>query len=311
LKTKNPPLSRIDEFIISDFSDSLKPDFLNTFVISESSEGASGNSIIPPDTAICDDCLAEIRSEDNRRFMYPFTVCTNCGPRYTTVKKLPYDRKNTTMDDFPLCSACSLEYRSVDNRRYHAQPTCCPDCGPLHSFIGAADRNSVLSLGNEALKDAAKAIDSGKIIALKGDGGFHLVCDAFSEEAVSALRQRLDRPMQPFAVMIREINAAQKIAQIREEPEKEAFYLKNIRRPIVVCNKRPAFNLAPSVVPVLHNIGIMLPYSGTHHVLFKYLKTDAVVMTSANLPGRPMVLKTMMLLSNFLILLIISYSITV
>jgi len=291
LKTKNPPLSRIDEFDVSDFIGSSNSFSSSGFLISESSEGASGNSIIPPDTAICDDCLAEIRSEDNRRFMYPFTVCTNCGPRYTTVKKLPYDRKNTTMDDFPLCADCLQEYTTVSDRRYHAQPTCCPTCGPLHSFVGSENRNSVLSLGNEALKDAAKAIDSGEIVALKGDGGFHLVCDAFSEEAVSALRQRLDRPMQPFAVMVREINVAQKIAHIREEPEKEAVYLKNIRRPIVVCNKLSTFNLASSVVPALHNIGIMLPYSGTHHVLFEYLKTDAVVMTSANLPGRPMVIE--------------------
>jgi [NiFe] hydrogenase maturation protein HypF len=290
LKTKNPPLSRIDELNISDFSGSLDSVSLNTFVISESSKGESGNSIIPPDTAICNDCLAEIHSENNSRFMYPFTVCTNCGPRYTTVKRLPYDRKNTTMDDFPLCPACLREYTTVSDRRYHAQPTCCPKCGPLHSFVGSDDRNSVLSFGNEALKDAARAIDDEKIVALKGDGGFHLVCDAFSEKAVSALRQRLDRPMQPFAVMIREINAAKRIAQIREIPEKEAAYLTNIRRPIVVCNKLPSYDLAPSVVPSLHNIGIMLPYSGTHSVLFEYLKTEAVVMTSANLPGLPMVI---------------------
>jgi len=290
LKTKNPPLSRIDELNISNFNGTPDPVSLNTFVISESLKGASGNSIIPPDTAICDDCLAEIRSEKNRRFMYPFTVCTNCGPRYTTVKMLPYDRKNTTMDDFPLCPDCSQEYTNVSDRRYHAQPTCCPKCGPLHSFVGSEDRRSVLSFGNKALKDAAKAIDDGKIIALKGDGGFHLVCDAFSEKAVFDLRKRLNRPMQPFAVMIREINAAKQIAQIRDEPEKEAAYLTNIRRPIVVCNKLPSYNLVPAVVPSLHNIGIMLPYSGTHYVLFEYLKTNAVVMTSANLPGLPMVI---------------------
>jgi [NiFe] hydrogenase maturation protein HypF len=290
LKTKNPPLSRIDEFKISDFSGPSDSFISGIFSISESFEGASGNSIIPPDTAICSDCLAELRSEKNRRFMYPFTVCTNCGPRYTTVKKLPYDRKNTTMDDFPLCPACSLEYGSVDDRRYHAQPTCCPKCGPLHSFIGSDDCNYVLFSGNDALKEAAKAIDSGKIVALKGDGGFHLVCDAFSEEAVLQLRDRLGRPSQPFAVMVRDVETAQSIAQIRGEAGKELSFLENNRRPIVVCNKTESFDLAPSAAPKLHNIGLMLPYSGTHYVLFEYLKTNAVIMTSANLPGLPMVI---------------------
>ncbi|MCL2141313.1 MAG: carbamoyltransferase HypF [Methanimicrococcus sp.] len=313
LTTKNPPLSRIDETDVTDITGAAVTDSSITdssitdaadanvfvqqkFLILESAEGESGNSIIPPDTAICADCLFEIKEKGNRRFMYPFTVCTNCGPRYTTLKKLPYDRKNTTMDVFSLCEDCLLEYANVGDRRYHAQPTCCPKCGPTHSFETAdksdmsrtAQDRIVLSVGNDALKEAAKAIDDGFIVAVKGDGGFHLVCDAFLESAVSTLRKRLNRMSQPFAVMVRDEAAAFKEAVIRSD--KELPLLQNIRRPIVVCNKSPSFGLAPSVVPHLHNIGMMLPYSGTHHVLFEYLKTDVVVMTSANLPGLPMVI---------------------
>lgn len=321
LITKNPPLSRIDEIDEIDESDfsakaseNLKS--MKEFVILESAEGDSGNSIIPPDTAVCADCLSEMNDSKNRRYMYPFTVCTNCGPRYTTVLKLPYDRKNTVMDEFPLCENCLAEYSNVNDRRYHAQPVCCPKCGPIHTFEKAAENNPlsfdsdskrntvVLNSGNDALKAAAKTIDDGFIVALKGDGGFHLVCDAFSEEAVRLLRNRLKRPAQPFAVMVRNAAAAENHVQIRhggkencerggsgkEGGESELFLLENVRRPIVVCNKFDSYALAPSVAPKLHNLGLMLPYSAAHYVLFEYLKTDAVVMTSANLPGLPMVI---------------------
>ncbi|WNY24813.1 carbamoyltransferase HypF [Methanolapillus millepedarum] len=312
LSAKNPPLSRIDDLEILDLNDSAaeknadSADLLflksaTSFSISEShiakkdAESGAGNSIIPPDTAICADCLAELKDKSNRRFLYPFTVCTNCGPRYTTVRKLPYDRENTSMDDFPLCDACRREYTSVADRRYHAQPVCCPDCGPKHFFQkSTADPsckiNPPLSFGNNALKDAANAIDAGSVVALKGYGGFHLVCDAFSEEAVSTLRMRLNRPTQPFAVMVRNETTARQIGNIQNSRDSDLLsLLQNFRRPIVVFDKSDSYSLAPSVAPRLHNIGVMLPYSGTHHVLFESLKTDCVVMTSANLPGLPMV----------------------
>jgi len=304
LTSKNPPLSRIDRMDVVNLASDAAAEIRNSaeFKILESAAGSSGNSIIPPDTAICSECLSEILSPADRRYRYPFTVCTNCGPRYTTVKKLPYDRENTVMDDFPLCGNCRAEYTDISDRRYHAQPVCCPVCGPIHTFEKAADdvdeaacagikrKTVVLSTGTDALKNAAESIDSGFIAAVKGDGGFHLVCDAFSEDAVFRLRERLGRPSQPFAVMVRDAKTARSIAQIRDEFEKELSFLENNRRPIVVCNKAESFDLAPSVAPNLHNIGLMLPYSGTHYVLFDFLKTDAVVMTSANLPGLPMVI---------------------
>ncbi|WNY28494.1 Carbamoyltransferase HypF [Methanimicrococcus stummii] len=308
LKSKNPPLSEIDETDIFNLSVSeINPADFDGFSILESAEGASGNSIIPPDTAVCSDCLSDIFSTENRRHMYPFTVCTNCGPRYTTVKKLPYDRKNTVMDDFPLCSECLKEYADVNDRRYHAQPVCCPKCGPIHTFEksvsgpsavfrsfdeidNSAQRETiVLASGNEALKNAAKAIDDGFIVALKGDGGFHLVCDAFNENAVRLLRERLNRPAQPFAVMARNADFASDHVQIQKDGG-ELSLLENIRRPIVVFNKSNSYALAPSVSPKLHNLGVMIPYSAAHYVLFNYLKTNILVMTSANLPGLPMVI---------------------
>ncbi|MDV0444682.1 Carbamoyltransferase HypF [Methanimicrococcus sp. At1] len=314
LTAKNPPLSRIDELDITNENFSGTDFFSDEFLILESAEGESGNSIIPPDTAVCSDCLAEMQTKENRRHLYPFTVCTNCGPRYTTVRRLPYDRKNTVMDTFPLCEDCLAEYTNVNDRRYHAQPTCCPKCGPIHTFEQAVEseiesktetssiteadpknshiqRNTVvLASGNEALKNAAKAIDDGFIVALKGDGGFHLVCDAHNEEAVRLLRSRLKRPAQPFAVMVRNIAAAEKNAEIRHDEGKECSFLENVRRPILICNKSCSYALAPSTAPKLHNLGIMLPYSAAHFVLFNYLKTDVFVMTSANLPGLPMVI---------------------
>lgn len=301
LTEKNPPLSRIDDIDIQTLSDENLP-IRNGFFISDSVDGAGSGagSIIPPDTAVCSDCLSDMSFPENRRYLYPFTVCTNCGPRYTTVKKLPYDRKNTVMDEFPLCDDCAAEYADVQNRRYHAQPVCCPNCGPVHTFEKMAsdgdcpisfERNTVLlSRGNNALKDAAKTVDDGFILAFKGDGGFHLVCDAFNEEAVRLLRSRLNRPSQPFAVMTRDVAAARKQAQIRAEDGKELSLLENRRRPIVLCNKSEAYALAPSVAPRLHNLGMMLPYSAAHSVFFHSLKTDVVVMTSANLPGLPMVI---------------------
>ncbi|MDR0767454.1 MAG: carbamoyltransferase HypF [Methanosarcinales archaeon] len=310
LKMKSPPLSRIDEIDIFDEKFNSAEFGSSGFLILESSEGESGNSIIPPDTAVCPDCLSDMQLPDNRRYMYPFTVCTNCGPRYTTVKKLPYDRKNTVMEDFPLCEDCLNEYADVNDRRYHAQPVCCPKCGPIHTLEQAAEncldaegdlsyslnaeksirKTVVLKSGTDALKEAAKAIDDGFIVALKGDGGFHLVCDAFNEEAVRLLRERLKRPAQPFAVMVRNAAAAKSHTLIRHESGKELSFLENARRPIVVCNKSDSYALAPSIAPKLHNLGIMIPYSAAHHVLFNYLKTDVVVMTSANLPGLPMVI---------------------
>ncbi len=326
ISSENPPLSRVDDVSVTKISPAQS---FSGFSVIESRRGEAGNSIIPPDMAMCQDCLSEMSDPENRHFDYPFTVCTNCGPRYTIASSLPYDRDNTSMIDFPLCSVCGRSYSDPGDRRYHAQPVCCPHCGPEHSLwaLSGSGEPVLLKSGPDSLDMAASLILSGKILALKGYGGFHLVCDATCGRSVRELRKRLGRPDQPFSLMVRDIEAAGSIAVIGRT---ERRLLMNQRRPIVVCDKITGDEqtesggscyvtdriISPDVSP-LHNIGMMLPYSGTHHLLFGRLrrlvsersgnlfsdegssgdgpvqKEDCagtfLVMTSANMPGLPMV----------------------
>lgn len=282
LPEKKPPLAKITEIKIKDvlFSGYSK------FIIVPSESGVFENSIIPPDTAICEQCRSEIFDPSSRYYHYPFTVCTNCGPRYTTVRTLPYDRENTTMADFPLCPECEKEYTDPLNRRYHAQPVCCPKCGPE---IWLSDpKGNVLVKGYEAIACASGLLQQGSILAIKGFGGFHIACNARKEEPVNELRKRLKRPEQPFAVMAKNAEVVESFAEV-EGAGRE--YLTSYRRPITVLSMSRKFNLAESVAPGLHNIGVMLPYTGTQNLLFDCVPDAVYVMTSANLPGRPMVVE--------------------
>lgn len=303
--TQIPPLARIDSLVSEpvDIEDCLRAGFdsrfLNDFCIVPSREGSGSDSILPQDTAVCKDCLREMRNPEDRHFMYPFTVCTNCGPRYTTVRALPYDRQNTSMDDFPMCTDCFSEYVNPEDRRYHAQAACCPLCGPAIRYCRSASEIECFSKKEKdfvtEFDAVAQSIADGRIIAVKGYGGFHLVCNAADTSAVSLLRKRLNRPYQPFALMVRGMKTAQQIVHMTL---KDARLLQNQRRPILVLNKKNVFEsiFSEKVSPDLHNIGLMLPYSGTHYLLFEALsrlpgpKIDCLVMTSANLPGRPMVI---------------------
>lgn len=282
LPEKKPPLAKITEIKIKDvlFSGYSK------FIIVPSESGVFENSIIPPDTAICEQCRSEIFDPSSRYYHYPFTVCTNCGPRYTTVRTLPYDRENTTMADFPLCPECEKEYTDPLNRRYHAQPVCCPKCGP-EIWLSDPEGN-VLVKGYEAIVCASDLLQQGSILAIKGFGGFHIACNARKEEPVNELRKRLKRPEQPFAVMAKNAEVVESFAEV-ESAGRE--YLTSYRRPITVLSMSRKFNLAESVAPGLHNIGVMLPYTGTQNLLFDCVPDAVYVMTSANLPGRPMVVE--------------------
>lgn len=282
LPEKKPPLAKITEINIKNvpFSGSSK------FIIVPSESGVFENSIIPPDTAICEQCRSEIFDPSSRYYHYPFTVCTNCGPRYTTVRTLPYDRENTTMVDFPLCPECEKEYTDPLNRRYHAQPVCCPKCGP-EIWLSDPEGN-VLVKGYEAIVCASDLLQKGSILAIKGFGGFHIACNARKEEPVNELRRRLKRPQQPFAVMVKNAEVAETFAEVEGSGRE---YLTLYRRPITVLSMSKEFNLAESVAPGLHNIGIMLPYTGTQNLLFDCVPDAVYVMTSANLPGRPMVVE--------------------
>lgn len=281
LKENKPPISKISTLKIN-WEKTIKKHEFNDFIILESSADFSGSSVIPPDVAVCDNCLEEIFSEGNSRFKYPFTACTDCGPRFTVINSIPYDRERTSMEKFPLCDECMVEYRDPLDRRYHAEATCCPTCGPSVFLF----KDGILDIDNPIV-EAAKLIDEGNILAIKGIGGTHLVSKTTEDDPVITLRERLGRFNQPFACMSADIETVNTFAEVADF-EEEALISR--RRPIVVLNKNENYYLAPSVSPILHNLGIMLPYSGLHHLLFQETDEPAYIMTSANMPGEPMLI---------------------
>lgn len=275
-----PPIAKIDSMNVEDID--LKN--YNDFEISESGDSYSGVSVIPPDIAICDSCLEEIRNPKDRRYKYPFNACTDCGPRFTVIESVPYDRIRTSMEEFPLCDDCLLEYREPLNRRYHGEAICCGDCGPKMAFYKGTtkiDSENPIRLGAEKLKN-------GEILAIKGIGGTHLVVDAYNDDAIKELRRRLNRPNQAFAVMAKDLEAVQNYAQLSE---KEIKTITSNKRPIVILKKNDNYPFPDSLSPGLHNIGVMLPYSPMHYLLFDESNIDTYVMTSANTPGEPMMIK--------------------
>jgi hydrogenase maturation protein HypF len=240
---------------------------------------------IPPDVATCTECLAEIRDPRERRFRYPFTNCTNCGPRFTIITSLPYDRPGTTMASFPLCPSCAKEYENVNDRRYHAQPVACPVCGPRLRFLSRDGEE--LALGNEALLRANRALREGHIVAIKGLGGFHLAVRPEDHEALLILRQRKARPHKPFALMVKDTTVAKRLVRLSAEAE---AILVSPAAPILLCPIRAKGALSPLVAPCRNTLGIMLPYTPLHHLLMEDF--DALVMTSANLSDEPLVADT-------------------
>ncbi len=270
LENDLPPLARIASIDISECDPVGETDF----VILPSTEGGERSGVLPPDVATCDACVEEILG-DSRFSGYWATSCTDCGPRFTVIESLPYDRPRTSMRDFPMCAACEGEYRDPLERRYHAQTTACAACGPALTFDGETEL---------ALDRACDALLGGAVVAIKGIGGTHLACDATSEEAVTRLRTRVGRPFQPYALMATE----GMIAAFAEPDELEREALSGPERPIVVLRVRQG-EVASEVAPGLHTVGVMLPYTGLHHRLFARIDVP-LVMTSANLPGRPMLI---------------------
>jgi len=254
----------------------------SSFEILKSEGRAARRVLIPPDIATCDSCLEDMRDPNNRRHGYPFTNCTLCGPRFTIIRDLPYDRGKTTMSQFEMCDECSAEYRDPLDRRYHAQPNACPACGPL---LWACDREGkVMAKREKAISLSAEMLSSGKILAIKGLGGFHLACDARLDFPIATLRARKKRPDRPFAVMARDIELAEKLVVLTE---KGRDCLISSRRPIVLCPARPGSGLSPLLNPGMDSIGIMLPYTPLHALLLERL--EVLVMTSANQSEEPIV----------------------
>jgi len=284
LKAKKPPLSRIDHISISINPLSLEEDSFHEFKIEKSKEEDEGGVVIPPDISICAECEKELFNRSNRRYLYPFTNCTNCGQRFSLIEKTPYDREYTSMRDFKMCKLCRSEYENPLDRRYHAQTTSCAACGPLYFLMSNSGER--LYEGCEAIREAAKLLDEGKIIAIKGFGGLHIACKTEDEE-VLRLRNLLRRKEQPFAIMARDVASLRGFSFLSKEEEK---VITSFERPILVLRKKKPFPLSEYLAPGLHTIGVMLPYSPLHLVLFSFAQSSSFVMTSANLPDDPMVI---------------------
>jgi hydrogenase maturation protein HypF len=276
LHTAPPPAARISDYQVA----IIPPEPLSAFVIVDSRTSTERRVSIPPDLATCDECLAEIFDPAERRYRYPFTNCTNCGPRLTIATGVPYDRPATTMAPFAMCDACRREYEDPFDRRFHAQPIACPRCGPRLTVHGP---NGQPLASDDPIALAADQLRAGKIVALKGIGGFHLACDATSDVAVRRLRARKQRDEKPFAVMVRSLADAERVAVLGEV---ERRLLNSCERPIVLAPRRDGDGLAASVAPRNRYVGLMLAYSPLHHLLL----ADAdrpLVMTSGNLSDEP------------------------
>jgi hydrogenase maturation protein HypF len=251
------------------------------FTIVESEWGSAPSVPLLSDAATCGECLDEVRTPGNRRYRYPFTNCTNCGPRYSIVRSLPYDRSRTTMEGFPLCARCDAEYRDPFDRRFHAQPLACPECGP--NLILRAGDGSVLASGDEALREAGQALRGGRIVAVKGLGGFQLMVDATREEAVARLRARKRRFEKPLALMVRDALQARSLCAVSSQAETA---LSSPEAPIVILPRLSESRVAPSVAPGSPDLGLMLPTTPLHHLLLHEAE-GPVVATSGNLSEEP------------------------
>ncbi len=259
---------------------------LSEFIIESSCSGQQSHIEVPPDYALCDQCLEELMHPDDRRYRYPFINCTQCGPRYTLIKSLPYDRPNTTMAGFPLCSNCTREYENPLNRRFHAEPIACPECGPQLTFVMSDGVN--ITQTNKALSACIIALRKGEIVAVKGIGGYHLMCDAHNDVAIARLRATKPRPDKPLAVMFPlagEDGLAAVASQALLKPD-EVRLLTSPLRPIVLARKAPNCSLSVLIAPGLEEVGVMLPYSPLHHLLLSDF-AGPLVATSANISGEP------------------------
>lgn len=274
LRSEPPAAARIDAIDVH----AIAPMGLEAFLVRDSAHGNSPTARISPDIAVCDDCVRELFDPDDRRYQYPYINCSNCGPRLSVVLALPYDRAQTTMFPWTLCRGCQQEYEDPASRRFHAQPMACAQCGPGYKLIEGL---SVAAGEAGAIRRAADLLHHGSVIAIKGLGGYHLACDATNQMAVAALRVRKFRKHKPFAVMVREIDAARRIAVVSREAE---ALLATPARPIVLL---PGAADLPHVAPGTSDLGLMLPYTPLHHLLFAAGAPEALVMTSGNRSSEP------------------------
>lgn len=279
LKNSPPPLSKIEEINIED----KRIKGYKSFTIEKSNEICNSITLISPDMAICKDCESDIKDSNNRRYKYPFTNCTNCGPRYSIIKKLPYDRAMTTMEEFKMCPICKEEYENPLNRRFHAQPNACKDCGPE---VWLTDNLGNVMENKGPIESLIMLLKKGYIAGVKGLGGFHLVCDGKNEKVIKTLRERKNRPFKSLALMMKDINTVKKYCEVNTLEEE---ILTGRKRPILLLNKKNDL-LPNNISPDNNKLGVMLPYTPLHMLLF-HEELDVLIMTSANPSGLPMVYK--------------------
>jgi len=281
LRQKKPPLARIHS-IETRFSEEKK-EFDRFSILSSSFEAELSGGVIPQDVAICEDCLRELRDPKDVRHDYFFITCTDCGPRYTIIERLPYDRGNTTMQEFKMCPFCQTEYTEPANRRFHAQTVACPKCGPKVYLAG--NKGEVIS-SRDPIREAGRLLEEGYVVAVKGYGGFHVATATTQDKPIARLRAVKHRSEKPFAIMARDLETVKSFALVSG---KEAELLTSYVRPIVLLKKSPEYFLSGLIAPGLHNVGVMLPYTGLHYMLFDNVREPAFVMTSANPPNEPIV----------------------
>ncbi|MCW3986338.1 MAG: carbamoyltransferase HypF [Candidatus Bathyarchaeota archaeon] len=281
LEKKRPPLACVYKTLVRYKKGTGS---FNEFTILKSSEAKElAGSVIPPDIAICNECLKELRNPSDPRHDYFFITCTNCGPRYTTIRKLPYDRQNTTMQDFEMCEFCKTEYTNPANRRFHAQTVACPKCGP-QAYL-TTNKGELVPL-KDPIREAGHLLEAGHVLAIKGYGGFHVATATTKDDPIRRLREVKQRAQKPFAIMARNLQTVRTFANVSQ---KEAKTLSSHARPIVLLDKAENYYLSELIAPSLHNVGVMLPYTGLHVMLFDQVKEPAFVMTSANPPSQPIV----------------------
>jgi hydrogenase maturation protein HypF len=277
IRRQAPPASSIREILI----EKAPPEMYSGFRIIPSEDLSAAITQVSPDIAVCSECLEDMKRPSSR-LGYPFLNCTNCGPRFTIIRDLPYDRARTTMQGFAMCPSCKREYGDIHDRRFHAQPTACAVCGPEYTLVSASEKISGTA---EILRRTAALIDGGGIVAIKGLGGFFLACDALDQSAVRRLRDSKHREGKPFAVMFSDLDVARRFCEISDA---EASLLTSWRRPIVILREKRG--LAPAVSNGLASIGSMLPYMPFHYLLFEQLKTRVIVLTSGNLAEEPIII---------------------
>ena len=282
LEKSAPPLANITRRKIIH----LSPQGYKKFLVKESQNKERGNLLIAPDVSICSVCQKEVLAPSNRRYQYPFINCTDCGPRFTIIKNLPYDREKTTMQKFKMCSFCQEEYEEPTNRRYHAQPNGCEKCGPEVTLVKSPGF-IVHTKGKVAIKETIKLLKEGEIVAIKGLGGFHLICDATNEKAVKRLRRRKKRPSKPLALMALDVKSIRKFCVVKQGEEN---LLKSPQRPILLLRKLSGSPLASSIAPKNNYLGVMLPYTPLHYLVLKS-NLLAIIATSGNLRDEPMVIE--------------------